>query len=58
MNPPGFQHDVQWEDGSDMVREVLFCIDRGLVEVSGDHANVFANDKITAETVNALKVEK
>jgi hypothetical protein len=49
--PAGFQHDVQWEFGAPLVRERMFHVDLEDVDVFGDHANVFANDMITADRV-------
>ena len=44
LEPAGFQHDVQWADGARLMRERFNCVDVGLVEVSGDHANIFGNE--------------
>lgn len=55
LEPPGFQHDVQWEKAAALVREHFECVDLGAVSVSGDHANVYGNDVVKAETVTALK---
>lgn len=55
LRPAGFQHDVQKEFDAPLVRERMHHVDRGAVDVSGDHANVFASDVITAEHVKPPK---
>ncbi|WP_312596388.1 hypothetical protein [Brevundimonas sp.] len=57
LQPAGFQHDVQREFGAPLVRERMFCIDRGPVDVFGDHANVFGSDMITAERIEDAQNE-
>ncbi|WP_296176120.1 hypothetical protein [uncultured Brevundimonas sp.] len=57
LQPPGFQHDVQREFGAPLVRERMFCIDRGPVNVFGDHANVFGSDMITADRIEDAQNE-
>lgn len=54
LQPPGFQHDVQREGGVDLVRERFDCSGKGLIEVSADHANVFANDVVTARLTRKI----
>jgi hypothetical protein len=55
LEPPGFQHDVQWESGEKLVRERFDCTNKGTIEVSGDHANAFPNDVVTADKVRRVK---
>jgi hypothetical protein len=55
LMPPGFQHDVQWADDINLVRERFNCADLGTVEVSGDHANIFGNDVVKAEHVKEMQ---
>ena len=55
LEPPGFQHDVQREGGVRMVRERFDCAHKGPIEVTADHANVFANDVVTAGNVREVK---
>ncbi len=55
LEPPGFQHDVQRELGEPLVRERFDCTINGLVEVSGDHANLFANDVVKGRDVKKVK---
>lgn len=56
--PAGFQHDVQWAGGAPLVRERMDHVDRGPVDVFGDHANIFGSDVITAQTVETPKKVK
>ena len=51
LQPAGFQHDVQKEFDAPLIRERMFSIDRGEVNVFGDHANVFGSDMITADRI-------
>jgi hypothetical protein len=51
LEPAGFQHDVQWEGGADLVKERFDCSERGPVQVSGDHANVFPSDVVKGSEV-------
>ncbi|MND44883.1 hypothetical protein D3C80_357320 [compost metagenome] len=55
LRPAGFQHDVQWPDDVQLVREPLECFDEGAVRVSGSHANIYGNDVIRAEKVEREK---
>jgi hypothetical protein len=52
--PAGFQHDVQREDGVGLVRERFDCSEKGPILVSGDHANVFPSDVVTARVVSDM----
>jgi hypothetical protein len=57
LQPAGFQHDVQKEFDAPLVRERMFCVGRGEVNVFGDHANVFGSDMITAERIEDAQKE-
>lgn len=57
LQPSGFQHDVQREFGTQLVRERMFSISRGAVDVFGDHANVFSSDMITAARIEDAQKE-
>lgn len=52
LEPPGFQHDAQREEGAQFAREPFDCVSKGGVKVSGDHANVFPNDVVTGPIVS------
>jgi hypothetical protein len=54
LDPPGFQHDVQREGGAELVRERFDCTDKGPIEVTADHVNVFSNDVVTARYVKKV----
>jgi hypothetical protein len=53
--PAGFQHDVQRDWGAALVAERFDCTIKGEISVSGDHANVFPNDVVTAGDFTQVK---
>ena len=51
LEPPGFQHDAQFEGGSRFDHEPFDCVTKGVVEMSDDHVNIFPNDVVTGTIV-------
>ena len=51
LEPDGFQHDVQRENGDPFHREPFHCVTKGRVLISGDHTNIFGSDVVTGKIV-------
>lgn len=52
LDPPGVQHDAQFEGGDQFSREPFDCVTKGKVKMKGDHVNVFPNDVVTGTIVD------